>query len=61
MQLERSDLETQYILYYQGDRTTGIEKEQYLRSQTLDLPYAKWRIMYKTISVKGFEQDENGN
>ena len=57
---QRGDLETQYIFYYQGDGTTVIEKEQYLKKSNVDLPMPM-EDLYKTISFKGLEQDENGN
>ena len=56
----RGDLETQYIFYYQGDGTTVIEKEQYLKKSNVYLPL-QMEDLYKTISFKGLEQDENGN
>ena len=56
----RRDLATQYIFYYQGDGTTVIEKEQYLNMPNVYLPL-EMEELYKTISFKGLEQDENGN
>ena len=56
----RGDLETQYIFYYQGDGTKVIEKEQYFKKSNVNSPM-QMEDLYKTISFKGLEQDENGN
>jgi DNA-directed RNA polymerase specialized sigma24 family protein len=57
---QRGDLETQYAFYYQGDGTNVIEKEQYLEKPSINRP-TNMENLYKTISFKGLEQDENGN
>ena len=57
---ELGDFETQYALYFQDENYPIIEKEQYLKEASA-VPQRKMEDMFKTISFKGKEQDENGN
>ncbi|QUW23231.1 sigma-70 family RNA polymerase sigma factor [Sporosarcina sp. Marseille-Q4063] len=57
---QQGDFETQYAFYYQGDGTTVIDKEQYLKKPNIYFPM-NMENLYKTISFKGLEQDGNGN
>ena len=57
---ELGDFETQYALYFLDENYPVIEKEQYLVEASL-VPQWKMEDMFKTISFKGKEQDENGN
>lgn len=57
---ERGDYGTQYALYYQGEGSQLIEKEQYVK-EAAKKPKRKMEDLFKTISFKGNEQDENGD
>ncbi|MBO1910231.1 hypothetical protein J4G37_36295, partial [Microvirga sp. 3-52] len=57
---QRGDVETQYAFYYQGDGTEVIEKDQYIKKPSRNIP-TNMENLYKKISFKGLEQDQNGN
>lgn len=57
---ELEDYEMQYALYFQGEGSQGIEREKYLKEAAKN-PQGKMEDLFKTISFKGNEQDENGN
>ena len=57
---ELGDFETQYELFYQGEHSNVISKEQYLKDVS-EGPQWNMKDMYNTIAFKGQPRDENGN
>ena len=57
---EQGDYGTQYELYYQGEGSQLIEKEQYVKEAAKN-PEKKMEDLFTTISFKANEQDENGD